>query len=538
MAEDLENGQEGINSSNDRESLSKRLLRQAGMAGATLELVSALNPQQAQAAEQMKPEALERQTAPIGQEAYDRQRTAEDVAAAVRNRGADLIAFSDIKETEINRKYFLEAKAFIENNMHLRGEKRHLALEAYLEESFRQIKELRQNETSTEEITQLELITQATYHEFNSLVKAGEPEDIIRAGLRAGMVSREHSREVMRALFRSNQGVRIDIDKMQVTIDNETLQISESAIFAQIIGNEAVETPMGMNEGTVLEGTYDVEKTDPAEFAKLQKDRRLVTELVEMAWPEIFDKLKSQGVNADSQGEQFKEAYIEAIMTGNEQTVTFETGDGRKVGLAEQDTKYLEIVSSIQSESKEYLGTDQFPEIQIIPAAEPEMEKAVARVSADLKVIGGRISHEQLCKGNFSMLISVGDFQLFVDREIVEKIFQGDHMIIFDRLLAVPPMPARDGVTVEKNRGQGFAPGTGRKDADRGREVLKEKPRFKGGAQATTGLHPNTYATSEHAFSIGRLSEQKPKGQRGNKGTHARPKAGRRNSHTGKQLGN
>jgi len=467
-----------------------------------------------------------------GPEKFD---ISEEIAESVKERGSDLISLEDIKENVFNRRFLKSAQEFVAMNKdrRIRGEERHQILEEYLENAFQQIAEAkRDGKVSGGQVRQLEMILQATVFDDNELVCAGTPEDIIRAARKSGMVSPESTKKVMKKLFDEGHSFQVDLGKSTVTLDNgEIRKISDRAIMLQLIGNAPLEMPVSMNQGVVLEGTYDVEKIDPNKASDIKRDAELITDLVNAYWPEISKRLTEQGVDVEKSGEEIKQQIIDSLTVGTERTFGVETANGQFLGVDQGDLDRIGMVSELQSGLKEY-----FSELGLTPAISLEstetqkINEAMATVSGNLELTGMRISDEQLCRGNFVIVVQIGEIKIILDQDMQTDIDTHGIGIFFDRLEAVlpslggpdqegfvTPTPAKTGLTeVEKDTQYKTIP-------------LKEKPRVIKTTQHALGV-------DVHKGGVGRgSSERNPRGQSGKRGgRNYRGGQTRSQRHTGK----
>ena len=383
----------------------------------------------------------------------------------------ELGSLEDIHPTSFaGREFLKEAKAFVEKNKHgkdgrkVLGEERHDMLVAFLAESMQKIQdEQKLGKLTDEQIDELALITQAAYFDDNELVRAGYPEDIAEAAIRSGMLSRESAEDVKKALFTGSRGYRITMNGMQIELqDGEVLPIDPLASVRQLIGNGPVETKLGVNEGVGIKNPFDMSDLDPQQLEKIRQDRGIVEGLVEGAWPGIVAKISEQGGHLTSaKSQELKTAYVESIMTGEE--VSVDLGIFEEVLKEAGDTaaENLALINSTRSEVQGYLEGMGIPADQIkinVSAVRGDtLERQVAKAFANIRVVGARITDDELCRGNYLMIIQINKVTLEIDKDTMDEIQASGVGVVFDRLVLVQPALARS----EAGLPEGIGTGTG-----------------------------------------------------------------------------
>ena len=337
--------------------------------------------------------------------------------------------FEDIPVTESNKKAIAESKKWLEKNEHLRGEQRHEVLVEYLDQQMAKIQTMMEGGSSQSDIVEVAAETQATANEFNSLVKAGDITDILEAAVKVGLVSPDKAKAVARELTQKGTVTEITrADGYQIKTDDQVFRLTKGDMFTQIIGNapmfEPSATPIGMHEGTEVEGVYDVEVVDPASADKIKSNEVLMRQLAENNWPEYRASLvqKARQAGGEIDEETAKEAFIKFVITQEKQTIPLVTNDERDVQLDTSDLELFGYQISTEFQLKELLGLDILPTITFHAEKLIGVDGRIIDIGGDVDVFGAKITKEMLCKGNFGIFLHLADVNIYIPPEVVSKL--------------------------------------------------------------------------------------------------------------------
>jgi hypothetical protein len=332
---------------------------------------------------------------------------------------------------------------------HLLGAERHKEYDRLVDTLFEKISATEANPKRTaREISEQKIIARAAQHDFNSIVRAGLPEHIVAAGRKAGYISRERSAAVAKAMFTEGHEVTFNLGKELSFTDTsgEKQVLDNDALFAQIIGNKLVLEPATMDKMNV-EGIYDMDKLDPESAEKIRSNREFAEKLVDYQWSEIAGSLSARGVDTTGREAEIRDKYISAIQTGESQTIVLEQTDERTLGAKPGEVENLKMINEISSELASFFGaTPSETRVTLLPSGPETKDSKVIHIDGEMNIFAGHISEEQLCRGNFGILLefkikkdSSDSIKIHIDESKYQEISALGIPALFDPLEAVLP---------------------------------------------------------------------------------------------------
>jgi len=373
----------------------------------------------------------------------------------LRHLKGKLIMFKDIKGS-INDELYDEAEEVNKSGEDLKGEARSKYMEKIIEsvaESYEIGQSNGLNRKDLEELTAADL---ALIHEFNSIYRAGNVEDQIRAQLKAGIISPERAKEVKSALESSKESKVIANFPTNIDINGKNVEIGPDDELYQHIGKRLIEMPMETMEGAKIVNLYDLKKADPESYKKI------LVEHIEEYTDKSIGELKSMGAKVDF-NDPINRARVREMLRESAQNKGKEISFNFPEIKEKAKNEFKLDSGKFNINGKEYkyrLGNVQtinIGENKInLPGIEVSSflngEKGID-VSFNLEAIGGRIDSKILCKGNYIRFI-IPEHKTGLKESEEKQAFNALMLLILLPLVRIPSKrknesPEKDGQTYE-----------------------------------------------------------------------------------------